>query len=48
MDVRQLRYLAAVVEEGTVTGAAARLHMTQPPLTAQLHALEAEARRYLR
>ncbi len=43
MDVRQLRYLAAVVEEGTVTGAAARLHMTQPPLTAQLHALEAEA-----
>ncbi len=42
MDVRQLRYFAAVVEEGTVTGAARRLRMTQPPLTAQLHALEEE------
>jgi DNA-binding transcriptional LysR family regulator len=42
MELRQLRYFAAVVEEGTVTGAAARLAMTQPPLTAQLHALEQE------
>lgn len=42
MEIRQLRYFTATVEEGTVTGAAKRLRMTQPPLTAQLHALEAE------
>lgn len=42
MDLRQLRYFSAVVEEGSVTGAARRLQMTQPPLTTQLHALEAE------
>ena len=42
MELRQLRYFSAVVEEGTVTGAARRLNMTQPPLTAQLHALEEE------
>lgn len=42
MEIRQLRYFVAVVEEGTVTGAARRLNMTQPPLTAQLHNLENE------
>ena len=42
MELRQLTYFAAVVEEGTVQGAARRLHMTQPPLSAQLHALEEE------
>lgn len=42
MEIRQLRYFTAVVEEGTVTGAARRLNMTQPPLTAQLHGLEEE------
>lgn len=42
MDIRQMRYFTAVVEEGTVTAAAERLHMTQPPLTAQLHQLEQE------
>jgi DNA-binding transcriptional LysR family regulator len=42
MEIRQLVYFTAIVEEGTVTGAARRLHMTQPPLTAQLHALEQE------
>lgn len=42
MEIRQLRYFTAIVEEGTVTGAAKRLNMTQPPLTAQLHALESE------
>ena len=39
MEIRQLRYFNAVVEEGTVTGAAKKLNMTQPPLTAQLHSL---------
>ncbi len=32
----------AVVEEGTITGAASRLHMSQPPLTVRLKALEGE------
>ena len=42
MEIRQLRYFAAIVEEGTVTGAARRLNMTQPPLTAQIRSLEEE------
>lgn len=42
MEIRQLRYFTAVVEEGTVIGAARKLNMTQPPLTAQLHNLEEE------
>ena len=44
MDIRQLRYFTAIVEEGTLTGAARRLNMTQPPLTAQLKLLEEELR----
>ncbi|MCH1867280.1 LysR family transcriptional regulator [Nocardioides sp. CFH 31398] len=42
MDLRQLRYLTAVVHERSVTRAAARLHMTQPPLSAAIAQLEAE------
>lgn len=42
MDIRQLKYFVTVVEEKTVTAAAKQLHMTQPPLTAQLHMLEDE------
>ena len=42
MDLRQIKYFIAVVEEGTVSGAARALHMSQPPLTAQMHALEDE------
>lgn len=42
MELRQLNYFIAVVEEGTISGAARRLHMSQPPLTAQMHALENE------
>lgn len=40
MEIHQLNAFVAIVEEGTVTGAAKRLHMTQPPLTVQLHGLE--------
>ena len=42
MDIRQLIYFVTTVEEKTVTAAAEKLHMTQPPLTMQLHMLEEE------
>lgn len=42
MDIRQLHYFITTVEEKTVTAAAKKLHMTQPPLTMQIHALEEE------
>lgn len=42
MEIRQLKYFTAVVEEKTVIAAAKKLHMTQPPLTLQLHRLEEE------
>ena len=40
MELRQLRYLLATVEAGTVSGAAEQLHITQPGLSRQLRRLE--------
>jgi DNA-binding transcriptional LysR family regulator len=42
MDIRQLRYFIAIVEERQITAAARRLHIAQPPLSQQLRLLEKE------
>lgn len=42
MDIRQLSYFVAVADKGTVIAAAVALHMSQPPLSAQIKSLEQE------
>ena len=42
MDVKQLKYFRAIAMEGTISGAAKQLYMSQPSLSQQLHLLEKE------
>ena len=42
MDFKQLSCFVAAVEEGSISAAARKLFLTQPPVTAQIQALEKE------
>ena len=42
MDIKQLINFITIVEEGNITKAAQKLHISQPPLSNQLKALEEE------
>lgn len=42
MELKQLKYFVTIVQEGTFSSAAKKLHMTQPPLSYQIQMLEEE------
>jgi DNA-binding transcriptional LysR family regulator len=42
LDIRQLRFFTAIVDYGTMTAAGKALHISQPPLSAQIKLLEEE------
>ena len=42
MNIKQLQYFISIVENGTITAAAKKLGISQPPLSAQMKLLEEE------
>ena len=42
MDLKQLIYFNTIAEEGSISAAARRLHISQPPLSTQMRLLEEE------
>ncbi|RSU00592.1 hypothetical protein CBF37_00850 [Vagococcus vulneris] len=42
MDLRRLNYFLAIIKEGSISGAAKLLNITQPTLSRQLKELEEE------
>lgn len=42
MDIRQLLYFTTIAEEGSISAAAKKLHLSQPPLSYQMKLLEEE------
>lgn len=42
MDLKQLAYFTAIVDEGSISAAAKKLHISQPPLSTQMKSLESE------
>lgn len=42
MNLKQMEYFTAIVAEGSISGAARALHVSQPPLSAQMRLLEEE------
>lgn len=42
MDIRQLLYFTTIAEEGSISAAAKKLHLSQPPLSYQMKLLEKE------
>ncbi|MEE8808644.1 MAG: LysR family transcriptional regulator [Lactimicrobium sp.] len=42
MELKQLYYFVTIVEEGSVSSAARKIHMSQPPLSTQIKNLEEE------
>lgn len=42
LDLKQLEYFTTIINEGTISAAAKKLNLSQPPLSAQMKALEKE------
>ena len=44
MNLKQMKYFVTIADEGSISAAARVLHISQPPLSQQLHLLEEELR----